>query len=206
MVTICPTCFNNNSSFCIYLFRMILIINSDYFLKQRQPVDLCNCEVLCFLWGTDWILKYYLDKLRLQRDNCDIPLINFRIFKNRSLSFPYSGLELVCELPENLLTKFPNTTTDCFGCCRQGCAVSLLTRGSHQQAIFSISSWHLEAGTGKMYRYMDVCVSKFCDWCIAYIIWYFLCRQQRAQIISQKLTRGSRDTLRGPCSTPLDAG
>jgi hypothetical protein len=25
---------------------MILNVNSDYFLKQRQPVDLCNGEVL----------------------------------------------------------------------------------------------------------------------------------------------------------------
>jgi hypothetical protein len=35
------------------VFRMILTINSDYFLKQLQPVDLCNVEVLCFLCGTD---------------------------------------------------------------------------------------------------------------------------------------------------------
>jgi hypothetical protein len=52
---------------------MILTVNSDYFLKQRQLVDLCNGEVLCFLCGTDWILKYYLDdlslSLRLQRVN-----------------------------------------------------------------------------------------------------------------------------------------
>jgi hypothetical protein len=33
------------------------------------PVDLCNSEVWCSLWGTDWILKYYLDKPRLQRVN-----------------------------------------------------------------------------------------------------------------------------------------
>jgi hypothetical protein len=29
------TCFNNNSAVCIYVFRMILTVNSDYFLKQR---------------------------------------------------------------------------------------------------------------------------------------------------------------------------
>jgi NADH:ubiquinone oxidoreductase subunit E len=46
---------------------MILRINSDYLPKQRQPVDLCNGEVLCFLCGTDCILKYYSDELRLQR-------------------------------------------------------------------------------------------------------------------------------------------
>jgi hypothetical protein len=27
---------------------------------------ICLGEVLCFLCGTDWILKYYLDELRLQ--------------------------------------------------------------------------------------------------------------------------------------------
>jgi hypothetical protein len=35
----------SNSSFYIYVFRMILTVNSDYFLKQRQPADLCNGEV-----------------------------------------------------------------------------------------------------------------------------------------------------------------
>jgi hypothetical protein len=67
MVTICPSCFNSQSSFCIYGFRMILTVNCDYLLEQREPVDLCDGEVLCFLCGTDWILKYYLDELRLQR-------------------------------------------------------------------------------------------------------------------------------------------
>jgi hypothetical protein len=35
----------------IYVFRTILTVNSDYFLKQRYPVDLCNGEVRCFLCG-----------------------------------------------------------------------------------------------------------------------------------------------------------
>jgi hypothetical protein len=35
--------------FCIYGPFMILSVNSDYFLKQRQPVDLCNGEVWCSL-------------------------------------------------------------------------------------------------------------------------------------------------------------
>jgi hypothetical protein len=39
-------------------------MNSDYLLKWRQPVDLCNGEVWCLLCGTDWILKYYLVDLR----------------------------------------------------------------------------------------------------------------------------------------------
>jgi hypothetical protein len=46
---------------------MIISQSTDYFLKQRQSVDLCNGKVWCSLLGTDWILKYYLDELRLQR-------------------------------------------------------------------------------------------------------------------------------------------
>jgi hypothetical protein len=45
------------------MFRKILTVNSDYFLKQRYRIDLCNGEVRCLLRGTDWILKYYLDDL-----------------------------------------------------------------------------------------------------------------------------------------------
>jgi hypothetical protein len=36
---------------------MILSVNTDYFLKQRLQVDICNGEELCFLCGRDWILK-----------------------------------------------------------------------------------------------------------------------------------------------------
>jgi hypothetical protein len=55
------------SSFCIYLFRMILKLNSDYFLKQRQPVNESNRDERCFLCGKDRILKYFDSKLCLQR-------------------------------------------------------------------------------------------------------------------------------------------
>jgi hypothetical protein len=64
-----PALTMNKSAFFICVFRMILWINIDYFHKQHQPVDLCNGGVLCFLCGTDWIVKYYLDELRLQRIN-----------------------------------------------------------------------------------------------------------------------------------------
>jgi hypothetical protein len=52
--------------FYIYGFCVILTVNSDYFLKQHQSADLCNGDVCCSLWGTDWIIKYYLDQLRIQ--------------------------------------------------------------------------------------------------------------------------------------------
>jgi hypothetical protein len=57
---------------------MILTVNIDYFLKQRQPADLCNGEVWCFLCGTDWI-KYYLDEFRLQAVNYISVLKNSKI-------------------------------------------------------------------------------------------------------------------------------
>jgi hypothetical protein len=54
---------------------MILTVNSDYLLIQRQPVDRCNGEVWCSLWGTCWILKYYSDDLRCMRyHHCLLPL------------------------------------------------------------------------------------------------------------------------------------
>jgi hypothetical protein len=56
----------SKASFYSYEFRMILRINRDYFLNQRSPVDFCNAEELCFLCGTDWILKYYIDELQVQ--------------------------------------------------------------------------------------------------------------------------------------------
>jgi hypothetical protein len=59
----------HNSAFCICVFHVILRMNSDHFLKQHLPVDLWNGEVLCFLCGTAWILKYYSEELRPQRVN-----------------------------------------------------------------------------------------------------------------------------------------
>jgi hypothetical protein len=52
---------------CIYVFRMILSINNDYFLKQSWRADLCHGEVLCFVWGKNWIFKYYVVEFRLLR-------------------------------------------------------------------------------------------------------------------------------------------
>jgi hypothetical protein len=53
----------------IYTSLGFKVLINDYFLKQRWPVDRCNGEVWCSLWGTDWILKYYLDEIRLQKVN-----------------------------------------------------------------------------------------------------------------------------------------
>jgi hypothetical protein len=58
VVSICPTCLTINKSAFLFMFRMILSVNSDYFLNQRWQTDLRNGEVLCFLCGTDRIIKY----------------------------------------------------------------------------------------------------------------------------------------------------
>jgi hypothetical protein len=61
----------------------------------------------------------------------------------------------------------------------QGCAGNLL----HQQHTFYFPFCHLEVGTCKMYRYVDIRVSIYRYWFIASIVSYFLCRYQRARII-----------------------
>jgi hypothetical protein len=50
----------SNCAVCIYGSCLVLGVNNDHYLK---PVDLCNGEVWYSLWGTDCILKYYLDEL-----------------------------------------------------------------------------------------------------------------------------------------------
>jgi hypothetical protein len=45
---------------------MIIRINSDYIRRQNQPDNLCSGETLCFLWGRNWISKFYLDEHRMQ--------------------------------------------------------------------------------------------------------------------------------------------
>lgn len=44
---------------------LVITLTNDYFLKKH----LCSAEVLRFLWGTERILKYCLDELRLQWGN-----------------------------------------------------------------------------------------------------------------------------------------
>jgi hypothetical protein len=42
----------SNSSFCtqcIYGFRVVLEINSDYLPEQHQPIDICNGDMIYFL-------------------------------------------------------------------------------------------------------------------------------------------------------------
>jgi hypothetical protein len=37
---------------------MVLTINSDCFPKQHYPAGLCSGDIMCFLWGTNWICVF----------------------------------------------------------------------------------------------------------------------------------------------------
>jgi hypothetical protein len=63
--SISPALTIRNCAFCNYGLSVILSINGSY-PKQRQPTVLYNGEVLCFHCGTDLILTYCLQDLRLQ--------------------------------------------------------------------------------------------------------------------------------------------
>jgi hypothetical protein len=43
---------------CIYGFCMILTVKGDCFPKQHHWVGCCDGDGVCFLWSTEWILKY----------------------------------------------------------------------------------------------------------------------------------------------------
>jgi hypothetical protein len=46
---------------------MILRISVNHFLKQHQPIDLCNGEALCFLCGRNRVIKYDLNEFRASK-------------------------------------------------------------------------------------------------------------------------------------------
>lgn len=43
--------------------------NSDYFLKQHQPISLYNWDVLCLLCDKDWLCREHFDELWLPEVN-----------------------------------------------------------------------------------------------------------------------------------------
>jgi hypothetical protein len=82
MVTVPVALKISKSAFCI-CGLCILSVNMDYVLKQRQQIYVCNGDGVCSLWGTELILKYYLDKLRLQGVNY---LISIHHLYNKSMN------------------------------------------------------------------------------------------------------------------------
>jgi hypothetical protein len=65
----------SNSAFSTHAL-FILIVSRDYFLIiiNQMLFVMENCCVS--LWGTNWIPKYYLDELRLQRVNYHFNTVN----------------------------------------------------------------------------------------------------------------------------------
>jgi hypothetical protein len=64
-----PLKYNGNNMYYQLQHCVSQNLLTDYYpiiitLNCAKPVDLCNVEALCFLLSTDWIFKYYLDKLR----------------------------------------------------------------------------------------------------------------------------------------------
>jgi hypothetical protein len=69
VVTICTTCCNILkhgilATECIYVFRMLRMVQKDCLPTQPYTADLCSEEVMLFLWGTNWILIYYLEEIQ----------------------------------------------------------------------------------------------------------------------------------------------
>jgi hypothetical protein len=84
---------------------------------------------------------------------------------------------------------------------RQECAANFFTRGSHQQTIFSFSFWHLKVGTGNMYECIDILI-------LVYRLYHFIFSVPITKGSDNyvEINKGSRETLRDPCNTPLPAG
>jgi hypothetical protein len=51
----------------ITVFRIVLTVNNDCFPKQHQPADLCCGDVMCFLWGKNWIFIHYLEQIQCSK-------------------------------------------------------------------------------------------------------------------------------------------
>jgi hypothetical protein len=52
---------NSHFDHRVYLFHTILVMNSNYFKKQRQPIGLHNGDAEYSLWDENWICKYNLE-------------------------------------------------------------------------------------------------------------------------------------------------
>jgi hypothetical protein len=65
---------------------MILRITSNYLIKVYQQTDLCNGDVLCFLWGREWIFKYCVE------DHCGWHTVDLQPTKDDWWSLDYTEL------------------------------------------------------------------------------------------------------------------
>jgi hypothetical protein len=61
---VCTICYNAQKlcilpTECIYVFHIVLSIISDYFPKRHYSLCLCSRDIMCFLWGMNWIFISY---------------------------------------------------------------------------------------------------------------------------------------------------
>jgi hypothetical protein len=108
---------------------MILTTNSDYFPKQHQPAGLCSGDVMCFLWGTNWIYIYCILPTQCIYVFRMIPTINSDYFPKQHqpaglcsgdvMCFPWGAnwIFIYCILPTQCVYVFrmiPTINSDCF--------------------------------------------------------------------------------------------
>jgi hypothetical protein len=88
----------------IYNFCMILRINSNYYPMQYKPICLRKGGAVCFLYGRNWILKYYLVELQAKLDHNTV--FKHPVYSSQTILF-MSTMQLIYFL---LLLLFTFTT------------------------------------------------------------------------------------------------
>lgn len=63
-----PVKYSGNYIPCVYELCITLGVNNRNLLKQHKRANPCNGNVLCFLFGTDRILKYFSARVGLKKE------------------------------------------------------------------------------------------------------------------------------------------
>jgi hypothetical protein len=68
VITICTTYFNTTKTlhcaYRVYLFHMVLTMNSSVLPKQHWPDGLCSRNITCSLWSMKRTFIYYLEEFQ----------------------------------------------------------------------------------------------------------------------------------------------
>jgi hypothetical protein len=84
MVNICTSRFNNHK---LYVLCLLILYESqckEELFPWTALKYLCIGDRLCFLWGSEWILKYYLHEFKLKRVNFSI---SFKVHSRLHIMF-----------------------------------------------------------------------------------------------------------------------
>jgi hypothetical protein len=88
--------------------------NSDYFPKQHSPVGLCNGDAMCFLWGTNWILKNIINiHFRLHYLMPDYRLEVSLHPESPATRHFNEGFPWFSSVLQQMLSWYPNSTLHC---------------------------------------------------------------------------------------------